>query len=122
MGHRLDAFPCATTAETSNTTYQQYVIFSLNNTETLKDLKTIIHQAERSRVKGKTTNITKTYCRAFVTDFLFLKTGLLLPATLSPDSAPHNNKEQFPSFNVRPMRQCQTEGDRLGEGGGNRNT
>lgn len=52
MGHRLDSLPCVTTAETSNTTYQQYVIFCLNKTETLKDLKTIIHQAERSWVKA----------------------------------------------------------------------
>lgn len=50
-------------------------------------------------------------------DFLFLKTGLLLPVTLSPDTAPHKDKEQFPSFNVKPTWQCQTAGDRLGEGG-----
>lgn len=49
-------------------------------------------------------------------DFLFLEMGLLLLATLSPDSAPHKNKEQFPRFNV-PTCQCQTAGDRLGGGG-----
>lgn len=51
MGHRLDSFLCVTKAEISSTTYKQDVIFLLNKTETLKDLTTVIRQAEMSLAK-----------------------------------------------------------------------